>query len=158
MEFTESIKCKGDVKATIEYTSGKVEVIEFSNTILVNGRSALASCLTNKTGDQFGFYINRMLFGDGGTAGGAVKRVSADRNGLFGVTRASKPVIATIDPNISTQATFVSVLTTSDANGYALNEMALQMSTGDLYSMATFPDLNKLSNMSITWLWRLNFI
>ena len=39
-----------------------------------------------------------------------------------------------------------------------LNEMALQMANGQLYSMTTFPDLNKTEDMQITFNWRLNFI
>jgi hypothetical protein len=99
-----------------------------------------------------------MLFGDGGATNGATKYVSSDRNGLFGITRASRPVIATVDPNIPSQVIFTSVLTFNDANGYVLNEMALQMATGDLYSMVTFPDLTKTSQMQITWSWRLSFV
>jgi hypothetical protein len=39
-----------------------------------------------------------------------------------------------------------------------LNEMALQMANGDLYSMVSFPDLTKTSEMSIIWNWTLSFI
>jgi hypothetical protein len=99
-----------------------------------------------------------MLFGDGGTSGGTLKYVDTQRTGLFGITRASKPVISQIDPNIPSQVVFTSVLTFDDANGYALNEMALQMSNGDLYSMVTFADLNKTSSMQITFNWRLSFV
>ena len=99
-----------------------------------------------------------MLFGDGGTSGGTFKTVETQRNGLFGITRASKPVISTVDPSIQTQVVFTSVLTFDDANGFALNEMALQMANGDLYSMVTFADLNKTSNIQVTFNWRLSFV
>ena len=131
---------------------------EFKNTILRKGREALAKSLANELGDTYQFYVNRMLFGDGGTSGGSVKYVDTVRNGLFGITRASKSVIAQVDPNIPSQVVFTAVLGFSDANGYAINEMALQMSNGDLYSMATFLDLNKTDQMQITWNWRISYV
>jgi hypothetical protein len=151
-------KVHGHVTAVIEYLSGDKTVIEFPNTILRTGRNALAAALANDVGDSFNFYVSRMLFGDGGTAGGATKFVDTARNGLFGITRANKPVIAQVDPNIPSQVIFTSVVAYTEANGYALNEMALQMNTGDLYSMVTFPDLTKTDQMQITWNWRLSFV
>jgi hypothetical protein len=148
----------GHVQAIIDYKSGERAVIEFPNTILRTGRNALAASLANDVGGQFNFYISRMLFGDGGTAGGVVKFVDTARNGLFGITRANKPVIAQVDPNIPSQVIFTSVVAYSEANGYTLNEMALQMNTGDFYSMVTFPDLTKTDQMQITWNWRLSFV
>ena len=157
-ELNEQIKLKGDVQAIIQYDSGDVKIIEFPNTILLNGKNAMASCLANSIGDQFNFYINRMVFGDGGTAGGSTKFVNANRNGLFGVTRVSKPVIATIDPNISSQVIFTSVIAKEEGNGYPLNEMALKMANDNFYSMVTFPDLNKTNSMQIIFNWRLSFV
>lgn len=154
----ESIKPQGYVTAQIEYKDGRKETIEFKNTILRKGREALARSLGNDIGDGFLYYVNRMLFGDGGSAGGAVKYVDTTRNGLFGISRASKPVIAQVDPNMPSQVVFTSVLSFNDANGYALNEMALQMANGDLYSMVTFLDLNKTDQMQITWNWRISFV
>jgi len=148
----------GYVTVNIEYKDGKKENIEFKNTILRKGREALAKSLANDLGDTYQFYVNRMLFGDGGTAGGSVKYVDTTRNGLFGITRASKSVISQVDPNIPSQVVFTAVLGFNDANGYALNEMALQMANGDLYSMATFLDLNKTDQMQITWNWRISFV
>src|SRR5262252_3532857 len=149
---------KGCVEAIIEYKDGPTEIVRFPNTILRLGRQALAQCLTNQIGGAFDFFISRMLFGDGGTNGGTIKFVSTERNGLFGVTRANKPVMASTDQTAPTQAIFTSVLTFQEANGFTLNEMALQMNTGDLYSMATFPDLSKTAQMQITWNWRLSFV
>jgi hypothetical protein len=99
-----------------------------------------------------------MLFGDGGTADGSTKFVATSRNGLFGITQASKPVVASVDPNIPSQVIFTSVIAFSEANGAVLNEMALQMASGNLYSMVTFPDLTKTAQMQITWNWRLTFV
>lgn len=158
MNINEGLAAKGHVQAVIEYKTGEIEVIEFPNTVLTNGRQALAACLANQIGDQFNFYITRMLFGDGGTSGGTTKYVNASRNGLFGITRLSKPVIATIDPNISSQVIFTSVISYAEGNGAALSEMALKMANDDIYSMVTFADINKTSQMQITWNWRLSFV
>lgn len=158
MNLHEGLKTKGDVQAIIEYKSGEITTIEFPNTVLTTGREALAAGLAHNIGEQFNFYITRMLFGDGGTAGGSVKYVNASRNGLFGVTRASKPVIATVDPNITSQVIFTSVIPFDEANGYALNEMALKMANNNLYSMVTFPDLTKTSQIQITFNWRISFV
>jgi hypothetical protein len=157
------LKPKGAIEGIIKYKTGEekkflVKQIAFPNTVLRTGREALAASLANEIGDQFDFYVSRMLFGDGGTSSGVPKSVSTARNGLFGITRATKPVIATIDPNLRTQVVFTSVLDYEEANGYTLNEMALQMNTGDLYSMSTFADLNKTSAMQITWNWRISFV
>ena len=154
----EPVKVIGTVQRIIEYKDGTKEVFEYKNTVLRNGREALARSLANDVSDIYEYYINRMLFGDGGTSGGTFKTVETQRNGLFGITRASKPVISTVDPSIQTQVVFTSVPTFDDANGFALNEMALQMANGDLYSMVTFADLNKTSNIQVTFNWRLSFV
>ena len=114
--------------------------------------------LANQLGDTFSFYITRMIFGDGGTVGGVKKYVNSDRNGLFGTTRLSKPVLANIDGTLPTQVIFTSVILYAEAVGVALSEMAIQMSSGDLYSMTTFPDLTKTEEMQIMYNWRLSFI
>lgn len=158
IETTDQIKAIGEVQVIINYANGESKTIEFPNAVLTKGREALAACLANQIDTTYNFYINRMLFGNGGTAGGTTKYVSSSRNGLFGVTQASKPVISSVDPNIPSQVVFTSVLTFSEANGSVLNEMALQMANGDFYSMATFPDLTKTSQMQITWNWRLSFV
>ena len=158
MILEDKILCKGDVQAIIEWEDGRRENIEFTNTILRNGRSILALALANRIGDSFDYFISRMLFGDGGTSGGVPKTVSDGRTGLFGTTQVSKPVISIVDPTNSTQVVFNSVISFSEGNGVTLNEMALQMNNGDLYSMATFPGISKTSQMQIIWNWRLSFI
>lgn len=159
-DIHEPLKVIGTVERIIEYKDGikETEVTEIKNTVLRTGREALAKSLANDVSSVYNYFINRMLFGDGGTSGGSLKSVDTQRTGLFGITRASKPVIATVDPNITTQVVFTSVLTFDDANGYAINEMALQLASGDLYSMVTFADLNKTSSMQITFNWRLSFV
>lgn len=157
MKYDES-KCKGNIEVVIEYESGKIESINFSNTVLRTGRAALASALSNRIGDDFDFFISKMIFGDGGTQGGVPKQVGDERNGLFGSARVIRPVISNIDPNNETQVVFTSVIPFDEGNGYSLNEMALQLNNGDLYSMATFAGISKTSSMQITWNWRLSFI
>ena len=154
----ESIEATGFVSGTIEYKDGTKKDFSFKNTVLSKGRQALASSLAKSFEGEYKFYIYRMIFGDGGTSGGTKKYVNTNRNGLFGNEVASKPVLSSVDPNMPNQVTFTSVLRFNEANGSPLNEMALQMSTGDLYSMVTFADLNKTSEMQITFNWRLSFV
>lgn len=156
--MNEDIKTLGYVYGITEYFDGNKVPFEFKNTVLNKGREALAASLANNFTGEYNFYISRMVFGDGGTSGGSKKYVNTNRNGLFGTTRASKPVISSIDSNMPYQAIFTSVLRFDEANGYALNEMALQMGNDDFYSMVTFPDLNKTSDMQITFNWRLSFV
>jgi len=158
MKMTSDITTRGDVEIITEWRDGKKETQDVRNTILLTGRRALCKSLANQIGDSYQFYITRMLFGDGGTQSGVKKYVNAGREGLFGVTRLSKPVIAGIDGSIPTQVILTSVITFDEIIGVTLNEMALQMANGDLYSMTTFADLNKTEDMQITFNWRLNFI
>lgn len=154
----ELIKTKGDVEIITEWRGGKSEILDIPNTILLSGRRALAKTLANSIGDSFEFYVTRMIFGDGGTFGGVKKYVNSNREGLFGVTKVSKPALANIDNSVPAQVIFTSVIKFEEAVGLTLNEMALQMANGELYSMTTFPDLNKTEDMQITFNWRLNFI
>jgi len=151
------IRPKGDIEMIIKYADS-TEHIYFPNAVLRKGREALASSLANDFGNSYNFFISRMLFGDGGTSSGSPKFIDTSRNGLFGITRAVKPIIVTIDPALPSQIVFTSVLDYEEANGFTLNEMALQMNNGDFYSMSTFADLNKTSSMQITFNWRLAFV
>lgn len=156
-EIQDYVKVSGEVERIIEYADGKIEKCRMKNAILSKGREALAASIGNMIGTTYSFYISRMLFGDGGTVDGQTKIVNTSRNGLFGTTRASKPVISSTNPSVPAQIIFTSVLTWTDANGYALSEMALQMSNGDLYSMITFPDVTKTAQMQITYNWEITF-
>lgn len=159
MELKSSLKPRGDVQMIIDYDTGEREVFEFQNAVLNKGREAIAASLANSFGSNYSYFINRMIFGNAGVASGNLKYVDAGRNGLFcGTPVASKPVISAVDPDITSQVVFTSILSTTDAVGETLNEMALQMGTGDLYSMVTFPDLTKTGSMTITWNWRLSFV
>lgn len=154
----ENIKLKGDVERIIEYSDGRKDIVYFNNNVLDSGREALASALAGAFDGTFNFFVSRMVFGDGGTSGDKPRFVNANRTGLFGTTRASKSIIANIDPNFPSQVVFTSIITFDEANGFPLNEMALVLNTGEFYSMATFADLNKTSSMQITWNWRLTFV
>ena len=134
-------------------------VINFNNNLLKTGRESLAASLANEIGNSYDFFISRMIFGDGGTLDSVPKYVNYDRTGLFGITKTSKAVISTIDPNLKSQVIFTCILDyNDDSNGNVLNEMALQMNNGKIYSMATFADLNKTSSIQITWNWKISFI
>ena len=154
----ESIKTKGDVEVICEWKDGTTESFEIPNTILKLGRQALAKSLANDIGDTYDFYITRMLFGDGGATGGVKKFVNAGRQGLFGVTRLAKPVVSNVDSSVPEQVIITSVIAFDELVGVAINEMALQMANGSLYSLTTFPDLSKTENMQILFNWTLSFI
>lgn len=123
----------------------------FPNTILLGASTSLASMLANKEEEKL--YISHMLFGDGGNK----KEVSRERTSLFGITRLKKPVIVQIDVDFPTVVMFTVTIEKVDANGYILNEMALQLNNGVLYSMSTFADLEKTEDMEIDWTWGLDF-
>lgn len=158
MQFDDNIKSIGNIEMIIETLSGEKEIRCFHNTVLKKGREALAKVLANEVGDTLDFFISRMIFGDGGTAGGSPKAINAERNGLFGLVRANKPVISSINSSLPTQVILTSVVAFSEANGFVLNEMALQMNSGDLYSMTTFPDLSKTSSLQLTFNWSISFV
>jgi hypothetical protein len=159
VEFTDTIHLKGEVELLKTWKNGKEEKIIFPNAILRKGREALAASLANEYGTNYDFFITRMLFGDGGTsADGQPRYVDSHRNGLFGTTVVNKPIISTIDPNNASQVVFTSTISYDEGNGFVLNEMALQMNTGDLYSMTTFGGVTKSSIMQMTWTWRLSFV
>ena len=158
MTTEDQVKCIGWIDATIDYKDGRQDKLHFPNSVLRKGRAALAKSLSNAYGDGYNYFISRMVFGDGGTSAGATKFVDSTRNGLYGLTRASKPVIAGVDPTTPTKAIFTSVLTFNDANGFTLNEMGLLMNNGEMYSLSTFPDLTKTDQMQITWSWSVNFV
>ncbi len=153
-----NVKSKGTVECIVEYKDGSQEILDFNNTILQNGKIALANSITNAVNDPFDFYVNSMVFGTQGASGGTPKFVDASRTGLFGPTLLTKNVISSIDTAAPTTAIFTSVITFTEANGNALNEMGLKLKNGDIYSMLTFPDLNKTSLMQLTFNWRISFL
>lgn len=158
MKYLNNTESIGDVDLVIDYRDGTRQKLTLANTVLRTGRAALAKGLTNDIGEGFQFYVSRMIFGNGGTNNGVPKYVSDGRNGLFGLSVVSKGVMAHRDPAVPTQAIFVSVIGFDEANNNTLNEMALQLANGDLYSMRTFPDLNKTQQMQLSFSWKIYFV
>jgi hypothetical protein len=156
--MNDSTACYGHVTGKIINKNGTESIIDFKNAVLVGGRAELVKVLANKIGSSYEQFVSRMIFGDGGTDGTTIRYVDADRTGLFGITRATKPVIASIDSTNTTQVVFTSVLGFADANGYNLSEMALVLNNDILYSMATFAPLSKTSDIQIIWNWRVNLL
>ncbi len=160
-DFSSILSMKGDIQMVFQHKDGTRRVLDYEdtpNTVLRGGRLAVARMLANRLDGGSFYYITRMLWGDGGAVDGVKKYVDYTRNGLFGTTRLSKPVIATMDPTSPTTVTFTSVMTYDDIPHVMVNEMALQMSNGDLYSMSTFAGFTKLPEMEITFHWRCTFV
>lgn len=151
-------KVAGFVDVCIDYADGEKKVYTMKNTVLKKGREALALSLANEIGERYSFYISQMWFGNGGTIGNQPRIVDAERTSFFGTKVIGKPIISSIDPSISSQVIFTSVLKYTDAVNETLNEMSLVMNNGDFYSMVTFADLTKTDQMQITWNWRINFL
>ena len=147
----------GSVSGKIIDKNGTEKVIDFKNAVLAGGRAELVKVLANNIG-SYEQFVSRMIFGDNGVDGSTLRYVNQDRTVLFGITRASKPVTASIDNSNPTQVIFTSVLGFSDANGYSLSEMGLVLNNDVLYSMATFSPLSKTSDIQIIWNWRINLL
>ncbi len=158
MKNDSQTECQGFYEIIIENIDGSKEEIHRKNTVLRTGRLALVKVITAETGSYTSLFINRIIFGSNGTSGGQPKFVDVNRTGLFGPIVLDKTVFATIDSTNSTQAIFSTVVTYSDAVGATLNEMALVMNDGSLYSMATFGDIAKTNTMQITFNWRINYV
>jgi hypothetical protein len=155
----DKLQSMGCVEIIKSYKDGTQDITNIKNTILYAGRCALTNSLANNYGDSYQYYITQMIFGDDGTTPDGVKRyVDAGRNGLFGTTLVRKPVLANIDNSVPTQAIFTSVIRFDELIGVTINEMALQMANGSLYSMTTFPDLTKTEDLQLTLNWRISFI
>jgi hypothetical protein len=157
MNLNENTKCVGEIEISIENKDGSKETRKVKNTVLLTGKEALASSLANNYGANYPFFINRMLFGRGGTTDGTPRFINGEQTALYEQIL-SKPVTATIDHNFPYQVVFTSVVSYEDVSEDTINEMALQMGNEDLYSMATFGDIHKTSAMQIMWSWRLSFL
>ena len=149
---------QGFVDVCIENINGNKKEYTIKNTILKKGKEALAMSLANEVGDRYSFYISKMIFGNGGTLNDQPRIVEQSRNSLFGTKVVDRPIIASIDPSVTSQVVFTTVIPFDTGNGSVLNEMALEMNNGDLYSMVTFSDLTKTDQIQITWNWRINFL
>ena len=159
MNISDPTRTRGDVFRLIEYKDGRKEMAAFRNTVLDNGKMALTASLANQYVDKYNFYVQSMIFGDGGVVDGGEQFIASGRNSLFGTTRSQLFVSPVIDNTVPSQVIFVAVMGFDDnANGYSLSEMALQMANGQLYSMVVFPILQKTPLMQITWSWSCQFL
>ena len=155
---SEEIKQRGDIEIIIDHKDGRQESFWVKNAILQNAKNANANAVANAIGANYQYYIDQMIFGTNGTLSGAPKVVNASRNGLFGSTLVSKPVMSTVNPSVLNQAIFTSVMGFDEGNGSVINEMALVMKNGMLYSMATLGGISKSSSIQIVFNWRLTFV
>lgn len=154
----EFIKPCGAGEIIIEdFSDNSRRVIPFKNKVVNGGRAALAKSLGNLFGGDYQYWIYSMNYGAGGTVGGVPRYVEATRAGLWGPTVASKAVLATFDADTN-GITFTSVLLTTDAAGQTINEAALVMKSGDVFSQTTFGDINKTATMQITINWQMNMV
>lgn len=147
------VKIKGRIVAEIK-ENGKVKVLEFPNNVLSSGKKWMANCAIAENS----VYISHMIFGDGGVEEDREKEVDPSQSNLFGVTRASTKVIAQINPEVPNEVIFTGVLGFEDGVGHNLNEMALQLSNGELFSMATFAGTSKTDQMEASWSWYVCFV
>lgn len=154
----EYLKPEGLVEIIITYANGDQETVLGRNAVVRKAKEAHVLGLVNQIGDYWDFYIDKMLCGTNGTLGGVPKVVEDTRNGLFGTTLLSKSVASLVNPQVPTQAIFTTVITFAEGNGSTINELALQMKNGDLYSMITMPGIAKTSSAQLTINWRLSFI
>ena len=150
------ILTSGHIISKIRHLNGSVESFAFSNTILNSAKARMASFLIHENPKPM--YITNMLFGDGAFEAGQNKEVNVAQTSLFGIVRANKEVVRQVDPEIPTQLIFSVTLEHEDANGFTLNEMALQMNDGELFSISTFQNLTKTDQMALDWIWIVNFI
>ncbi len=159
-EFNQDIEISshGKIYLTIKNKDGTSAQMAVKNKVLLSGRRALAKTLANDYDGNFSFYIARVLFGNNGTIGGSPRLVDDVRTGLFGAVTLAKPVIASIDPDYQNQVTFTTTVNFNELIGSVINEMALEMANGDLFSMATFGDVTKSSTMELVWNWRLTWV
>ena len=151
-------KICGEVLITIDYENGEQKTMLYKNAVVKTAKEASVLGLVNQIGDSWQFYIDKMIFGTNGTSGSTPKVVEDSRNGLFGTTLLSKSVSSTINASSSTQAIFTTVIAFSEGNGSTINEMALVMKDGNLYSMMTFTGIAKTSAQQIIINWKISML
>ena len=155
-EQTKNVAGFGEI--ICDWDDGRREIIPFKNKILDGGREAMSRSLANQFGGIYRYWVRNMVFGSGGTAGGVTRYVDSFRTGLFGPVVISKPVISTINPSLTSQAIFTSVLLYGDANGQTVNEMGLQLDNESYFSLTTFDDIVKQSNIQLTFNWKVQWV
>lgn len=157
MKNDDNIKIKGILSVDIE-DGDLIETRTLNNTVLLGGKNAIVKGLAYDIGGSFQYYVDRMLFGDDGEESGVPRRVNPSNTSLFGNTRASVTANPSLLSDVPNQVVFTSVLTESHAVGYTLNEAALQMANGALFSMVTFSGIPKSDSMTLTFNWTLTVI
>lgn len=156
MEKVDLTKSLGSIIVTVEHVNNHKEYYRFPNVVLRKGKAMLSKLIAGQYNEQV--YIANMLFGDGGFEDNKKKLVHEENTSLYGITRVVKPVLAQIDPINETQSIFTTVMSLKEGNGYTFNEMALQLNTGELFSMATFSNLGKTEEVQFTFNWRISFV
>jgi hypothetical protein len=155
--LSETIKAQGYVEIIVQDSvTGEIIKVEKKNTVLVSGKATLARLLAN---DVSGVYVQNMIFGQGGEDGNVPKVVDSGRTSLFSfISGTSTTVSSGWTSDYPTRATFSATLNSSTANGSVINEAALELSNGDLFSMITFGGLTKTSSLNFTLNWNLLII
>lgn len=151
----ELIMPQGYIQAKIKYKNNDIKILKFKNQVLNTGKNFLTKSLLEEYKNSV--HVANMLFGDGGTMNGVPKEVSPSAQGLSGITRIKKPVIAQIDVESPSQAIFTVIIGEEEGNDFVINEMGLELSDKSLFSLSTFADLNKTDQMEIAWSWHIVF-
>jgi len=155
LHYDSNIQPRGDVSCEIKYDNGKTENKVLANTILRDGKIALANMLANEETS----YINAFLVGTNGVDGsGNARYVDESRTGLFSTPLLTKNVIVSVDTAAPTTFTATSVILSSEGNGSDINEIGLRLSNDDLYAMLTFESIAKTSSMTLTFNWKISFL
>lgn len=151
----ETINTEGIVEFVItNEETGEIVLKEKKNTVLTIGKSILARTLANDLTSLV--YVSHMVFGQGGESGNIPRVVDPGRSSLFNsITGTQVAVASGWSSDYPTRVTFSASLGSSIANGYVINEAALQLSNGDLFSMITFGGLTKTSSLSFTLNWTI---
>lgn len=155
---SEFINSRGTIQFKTDFDDGTFSTSLVKNKILLGGRRSLAKTIGNLTGGNFQFYIARMLFGVNGTLNGSVKKVEENRTSLFGPIALAKPVIVSYDEDRPDQVIYTSVINKSELINQTINEIALEMANGELFSMATFGNVTKTGQMAITWNYKIVYL
>ncbi len=156
--FQESINSKGFVEIVItDSKTGEILEIHKQNTVLLSGKTLMARSLAGEINDPFDFYVYSMEFGTGGLEGSTPKTVNSGLTSLYISSGIEVLVGRSWSNSYPTQAIFTGTLNTEIGNGLNINEAALKMANGDLFSMITFPSLSKTNSQQITLNWTVIF-
>lgn len=144
-------KATGDVQIIVKTKNQPTIIINHHNKILRGAKVMATDALLNDFGDAFLGYVNAVIIGTNGVESGSPKVVDETRTGLFGTTLLTKPVIASRDE--TTRGVFTFSIGFDEGNGEDINEMALVMADGTLYSMTCFGSISKDDSKSIVCNW-----